>query len=265
MNSKKKKLFMIGNAHIDPVWLWQWQEGFHETKATFRSALDRMEEFPDFIFVASSAAIYQWVEHSDPEMFAEIRQRIIEGRWKVVGGWWIEPDCNLPGGESFVRQGLFGQRYFKEKFGVTTRVGYTIDSFGHNGMLPQILKKSGMPYYVFMRPAMHEKGLPGRLFWWESDDGSRVLAFRIALAYGTWGDNLARHVANVAEIGRASCRERCCGTERSAERTDVLLRRWQPRRRTHQRKPGKHPAAAPGPRYARAGAQLAGGIFPIGG
>lgn len=198
MNSSKKRLYMVGNAHIDPVWLWQWQEGFHETKATFRSALDRMKEFPDFIFVASSAAIYQWVEQSDPEMFAEIRLRITEGRWKVVGGWWIEPDCNLPGGESFVRQGLFGQRYFKDKFGVTARVGYNIDSFGHNGMLPQILKKSGMPYYVFMRPSPHEKDLPGRLFWWEADDGSRVLAFRIALAYGTWGDNLARHVANVA-------------------------------------------------------------------
>ncbi len=198
MITKKKKLFLIGNAHIDPVWLWQWQDGFHETKATFRSALDRMNEYSDFVFVSSSAAIYEWVEQIDPEMFAEIQERVNEGRWKIVGGWWIEPDCNIPSGESFVRQGLYGQRYFKEKFGVTAKAGYNVDSFGHNGMLPQILKKSGMPYYIFMRPSPHEKGLPGHLFWWESDDGSRVLTFRIALEYASWGRELNQHIANIA-------------------------------------------------------------------
>lgn len=118
---REKTLYMIGNAHIDPVWLWQWPEGFHEVKATFRSALDRMEEYPDFVFVTSSAAFHEWVEYSDPAMFAEIRQRVAEGRWNIVGGWWVQPDCNLPGGESFARQALYGQRYFMEKFGVTAR------------------------------------------------------------------------------------------------------------------------------------------------
>lgn len=210
MISKSKKLYLIGNAHIDPVWLWQWQDGFHETRATFRSALDRMKEYDDFIFVSSSAAIYAWVEESDPEMFAEIRQRISEGRWKIVGGWWIESDCNIPSGESFVRQGLYGQRYFKEKFGVTARVGYNVDSFGHNGMLPQILKKSGMPYYIFMRPSPHEKGLPSRLFWWESDDGSRVLTFRIALEYCSWGKELKRHISNIAAELKDPLNEMLC-------------------------------------------------------
>ncbi len=198
MENKTKKLFMIGNAHLDPVWLWQWQDGFHEAKATFRSALDRMNEYPDFIFVSSSAAFYEWIEQSDPKMFAEIQQRVAEGRWKIVGGWWIEPDCNIPGGESFVRQGLYGQRYFKEKFGVTATVGYNVDSFGHNAMLPQILLKSGMPNYVFMRPSPHEKGLPGRVFWWESDDGSRVMAFRIAYEYCSWGKELDDQVAHIS-------------------------------------------------------------------
>jgi alpha-mannosidase len=193
-NMKDKTLHMIGNAHIDPVWLWQWQEGFHEVKATFRSALDRMDEFEDFVFVSSSAAFYEWVEQSDPAMFAEIQQRVAEGRWQIVGGWWIQPDCNLPGGESFIRQALYGQRYFKEKFGVTATVGYNVDSFGHHGMLPQLLKKSGLDYYVFLRPMPHEKGLPGRLFWWEADDGSRVLAFRIPYEYCTWGKDLDAHV-----------------------------------------------------------------------
>ncbi len=195
---KKRTLHMIGNAHIDPVWLWQWQEGFHEVKATFRSALDRMKEYPDFIFVASSAALYEWVEQSDPAMFAEIQQRIAEGRWDIVGGWWVEPDCNIPAGESFVRHGLYGQRYFKEKFGVIARTGFNVDSFGHAGTLPQILKKSGLDYYVFLRPMPHEKGLPGRLFWWQSDDRSRVLAFRIPFEYLSWGKDVEVHARRCA-------------------------------------------------------------------
>ncbi|HEU5140465.1 MAG TPA: glycoside hydrolase family 38 C-terminal domain-containing protein [Bacillales bacterium] len=198
LQQSEKTLHMIGNAHLDPVWLWQWQEGFQETKATFRSALDRMKEYDDFLFTSSSAANYEWIENNEPEMFEEIKERIAEGRWEMAGGWWIQPDCNIPGGESFVRQGLYGQRYFQEKFGVTAKVGYNVDSFGHNGMLPQILKKSGMDQYIFMRPSPEEKGLPGRLFWWESDDGSRVLTFRIPFQYNSWGKELDQHVQRVA-------------------------------------------------------------------
>ncbi len=186
----QRTLHMIGNAHLDPVWLWQWQEGFQEAKATFRSALDRLAEYPEFIFTSSSAAIYEWVEQNDPRMFAEIKARVAEGRWAIMGGWWIQPDCNLPNGESFVRQALYGQHYFQAKLGVTARVGYNVDSFGHHGMLPQILRKSGMDAYVFTRPAPHEKGLPGGLFWWESDDGSRVLTYRIPYEYLSSGKDL---------------------------------------------------------------------------
>lgn len=190
---KTKTLHMIGHAHIDPVWLWPWQEGFHEVKATFRSALDRMKEFDDFVFVSSSAAFYAWVEQSDPEMFAEIQARVAEGRWDLVGGWWIEPDCNIPGGESFVRHGLYAQRYFQEKFGRRARTGFNVDSFGHAATLPQILKKSGIDYYTFLRPMPHERNLPARLFWWESDDGSRVLTFRIPFEYLSWSKDVTSH------------------------------------------------------------------------
>jgi alpha-mannosidase len=207
---KAKKLHMIGNAHIDPVWLWQWQEGYHEVKASFRSALDRMKEYDEFVFVSGSAAFYEWLEQSDPLMFAEIQERVRQGRWGIVGGWWIEPDCNIPGGESFVRQGLYGQRYFQQKFGLTARVGYNVDSFGHSGMLPQILKKSGLDYYVFMRPSPHEKGLPGQLFWWEADDGSRVLAFRIPYEYCSWGKGLEKHVDRCAAELKEPFRELMC-------------------------------------------------------
>jgi alpha-mannosidase len=183
------KIHLIGNAHLDPVWLWRWQEGLAEIKATFRSALDRMMEFPEFTFTCSSASYYQWVEENAPEMFEEIRERIKEGRWIIAGGWWLQSDCNIPAGESFVRHGLYGQRYFFEKFGAMAKTGYNVDSFGHNGMLPQILLKSGMHNYVFMRPGKEEKDLPGNLFWWESEDGSRVMTFRIPFDYGMgWGD-----------------------------------------------------------------------------
>jgi len=84
-----KTIHLIGNAHLDPVWLWQWQEGFLEVKATFRSALDRMKEFPDFKFTSACSAYYMWVEKSDPEMFREIQERVKEGRWSIVGGWFM--------------------------------------------------------------------------------------------------------------------------------------------------------------------------------
>lgn len=196
-------LHMVGNAHLDPVWLWRWQEGFQSAKATFRSALNLMNEFDDFVFTSSSAAFYEWIELNDPPMFAEIRARVGEGRWQIAGGWWIQPDCNLPSGESFVRQGLYGQRYFMAKLGVRATVGYNVDSFGHHAMLPQILRKSGMDAYIFTRPSPHEKGLPGRLFWWEADDGSRVLAYRIPFEYASWGQDLERNVRRcIGELKR---------------------------------------------------------------
>lgn len=185
--NNKQKLFLIGNAHLDPVWLWRWQEGFAEIKATFRSALDRMKEFPEFKFTCGCAAYYKWVEENAPEMFEEIKERVKEGRWVLVGGQWIQPDCNAPSGESFARHSLFSQRYFYEKFGVMAKVGYNVDSFGHNGTLPQILKKSGMDYYIFMRPDSSENTtIPSNLFWWESQDGSRVMAFKIPFSYGQY-------------------------------------------------------------------------------
>lgn len=180
---KDKTLYMIGNAHLDVVWLWNWQEGLQEVKATFRSALDRMNEDPDFVFSCSSASYYQWVEENCPDMFEEVKARVAEGRWELVGGWWVQPDCNIPCGESFVRQGLYGQRYFLEKFGKKAETGYNVDSFGHNGMLPQILAKCGLKNYAFMRPMPLEKGLPGRVFNWRAPDGSEVLTYRIPYEY----------------------------------------------------------------------------------
>ena len=191
---KKKTLYMIGNSHIDPVWFWDWDEGMQEVKATFASALDRMREFPEVKFTSTSAAFFEWIETVAPDMFAEIRERVKEGRWELTGGWFIEPDCILPCGEAFVRQGLYGQRYFQKKFGVSCRTASNVDSFGHNSMLPQILKKSGMQEYVFMRPRLDTP-----VFVWESADGSRVNAISLPSEYTTWFYEPTKEAAEMAQ------------------------------------------------------------------
>jgi alpha-mannosidase len=181
------KFHMIGNAHIDPVWLWPWSEGISVVYSTFKSALDRMNENPDFKFTTSSAQFFKWVAENDPKLLAQIRKRVDEGRWSIVGGWWVEPDINIPSGESLVRQGLYGQMTFQKLLGHRATVGYNPDSFGHQSTLPQILKGQGMDHYVFMRPGSHEKTLPADLFWWQGVDGTRLLCYRIQFSYGDSG------------------------------------------------------------------------------
>ncbi|MFZ2340425.1 MAG: glycoside hydrolase family 38 C-terminal domain-containing protein [Bacteroidales bacterium] len=182
-DASKLRFHLIGHAHIDPVWLWPWQEGIAVVHSTFRSALDRMNETPDFAFTSSSAQFYEWVDENDPEMLAEIRKRVGEGRWNVVGGWWVEPDMNIPGGEAMVRQGLYGQRTLQKLTGRRATVAFNPDSFGHTGTLPQIIKSQGMDNYVFMRPGPGEKEIPADMFWWEGPDGSSVLTYRIPISY----------------------------------------------------------------------------------
>ncbi|MGV8139909.1 MAG: alpha-mannosidase [Mangrovibacterium sp.] len=182
-DASKFKFHMIGHAHIDPVWLWPWTEGISVVHSTFQSALDRMNETPDFCFIASSAQFYQWVAQNDPKMIGEIRKRIEEGRWNIIGGWWVEPDMNIPGGEAMVRQGLYGQRALQSLFGRKATIAFNPDSFGHTGTLPQIIHQQGMNQYIFMRPGPQEKALPADLFWWEGADGTKVLTYRIRESY----------------------------------------------------------------------------------
>ncbi|MFJ9085403.1 alpha-mannosidase [Streptomyces sp. NPDC102384] len=193
-NSRDRTLHLVGNAHIDPVWLWRWPEGLQEIRATFQSAIDRMEEYPDFVFTCDSVMYLEWIEQHDPDLFASIRKRVADGRWQVVGGWWIEPDCNIPSGESFVRQALYGQRYLIEKFGEAATIGCNLDPFGHNATIPQILRKSGVDGYIFLRPGPHEQMLPGQFFHWEAPDGSRVMAYRLPNEYCTPGKDIGNHL-----------------------------------------------------------------------
>lgn len=180
---EKNKFYLVGNAHLDPIWQWRWQEGSMEAKATLRSALDRMVEFPEFRFVCSSASVFQWVEEFAPEMLQEIKERVKEGRFVIVGGWHVQPDCNLPCGESFARQALYAQNYFHKTFGVTATVGYCVDTFGHTATLPMLLKNGGMDSYIFMRPSPSEKKMESDVFNWYAPDGSSVLTYRILSPY----------------------------------------------------------------------------------
>jgi alpha-mannosidase len=185
--SERKVLHIIGHSHIDAAWLWPWRDGADTVLNTFRSALNRMKETPGFCYSHSSMAHYRWVEEAWPEMLAEIKQRIHEGRWEVVGGWPVEPDCNIPATESLVRHALYGKRFSQRILDTDVKIGFNPDSFGHAAGLPTILKQAGYGYYVFMRPQEHEMKLP-LLFWWEGPDGARVLALRIWKTYDANAD-----------------------------------------------------------------------------
>jgi alpha-mannosidase len=167
-----------GNSHIDMAWLWPWSETVNVVRSTFGTALQLMNEYPDYTFSQSTAQASMWLEEKYPDLFAGIKQRVQEGRWELVGGMWVEPDLNMPDGESQVRQLLLGKRYFKEKFGKDIRIGWNPDSFGYNWQLPQIYKKSGIDYFVTQKLDWNDTTKPKyRMFWWQSPDGSKVLTY----------------------------------------------------------------------------------------
>ena len=178
-----QKYYMVGNTHFDPVWLWTWDEAMASIRATFRSALDRMKEDPGFIYSFATPPVFEWIKKVDPDMFEEIRQRVKEGRWDLAEAWWLQPDCYSAMGESYVRQGLYGQKYLRENFGQISDCVFNIDSFGHSPMLPQILKKSHVDKYCFVRPEKRFVTLEKPLFCWKGLDGTQVLAFRAEGVY----------------------------------------------------------------------------------
>ncbi len=169
---------LTGNSHIDAAWLWPWTETVDVVKRTFGTAAQLMYEYPKYTYTQSAAQYNQWIADKYPALNAQIKERIAQGRWEIVGGMWVEPDLNMPDGESLVRQLLVGQRTFKSLYGVTTRIGWNPDSFGYNWQLPQVYKRSGIDYFVTQKMAWNDTNqLPFKLFWWESPDGSKVLAY----------------------------------------------------------------------------------------
>ncbi|MCC6424943.1 MAG: alpha-mannosidase [Phycisphaerales bacterium] len=174
---------LIGNAHLDPVWLWNWQEGLTEGLVTCRTVLDMMDEFPQMTFIRGESAIYRFIEENDPRTFARIKKQVKAGRWDVVGGTVIQPDTNLPDTETFARQLNHGQRYFESRFGRRSKVAWTADSFGHSAGLPEIYAAAGIESLAFTRPHQAIVPIPSPAFWWEGPGGSRILAYRPAVGW----------------------------------------------------------------------------------
>jgi len=175
---RQASLHLTGNAHIDAAWLWPWTETVDVVRRTFGTALQLMNEYPDYTYTQSAAAYNEWIAEKYPLMNAEIKRRIKEGRWEIVGGMWVEPDLNIPDGESTARSLLIGKRWFQKEYGVDVHIGWNPDSFGYNWQLPQIYKKSGVDYFVTQKMAWNDTNqLPFKLFWWESPDGSKVLTY----------------------------------------------------------------------------------------
>ena len=171
-------MHLDGNSHIDAAWLWPWSESVDVVKRTFATALQLMNEYPDYTFTQSAAQYNAWIAEKYPQMNAEIKRRIKEGRWEIVGGMWVEPDLNMPDGEAQVRSILVGKRWFHKEYGVDVRIGWNPDSFGYNWQLPQIYKKSGIDYFVTQKTTWNDTNqFPFKLFWWESPDGSKVLTY----------------------------------------------------------------------------------------
>ena len=174
---------MIGSAHIDPVWLWRWQAGVVEVLSTCRTAVELLEKHPDFIFTRSDVWVHEIVEKYEPELFKRIQLLASAGRWYPAGGWYVQPDSNLPIAESYQRHIDMGRKYFTEKLGITVDVGFNVDSFGHNASLPDILVENGYDSYVMMRPMAVEKELPADLFRWKGAGGAEVAVWRIQNSY----------------------------------------------------------------------------------
>ena len=186
----KQKCFLVCNAHLDPVWLWSWEEGLTEAISTFRVAADFCEQYPGFVFNHNEALLYEWVERNDPKLFRRIQRLVTKGRWHIAGGSYLQPDLIGASGESLIRHFLVGKEYFKKKFAEEPTTAYNFDSFGHPQGFIQILTGCGYDSYVFCRPGRGVLSLPVGSFRWRHASGVEVVARRSDEHYITQGELL---------------------------------------------------------------------------
>ena len=170
----------IGHTHIDVAWWWTVAQTREKVVRSFATVLKLMEEYPNYKFMSSQPVLYYFLKQRYPELFEKIKQRVAEGRWEVEGGMWLEADCNLTSGESLVRQFLHGKRFFREEFGKDNKILWLPDVFGYSGALPQIMKKSGIDYFMTTKLAWNQiNQIPNDTFIWRGIDGSEVLTHLI--------------------------------------------------------------------------------------
>ena len=180
----KKKIYLLCNAHIDPIWQWEWEEGASCALSTFQSAANLLEEF-DYKFNHNEALLYKYTSLYAPNLFNDIKNKVAQGKWNIMGGWYLQPDCLMPSGEAFVRQIQVGKQYFLNNFNQFPKTAVNFDPFGHSRGLVQIVKKCGQENYIFMRPfnwfvdpKKYQLELPKEEFLWEGYDGSVIKATR---------------------------------------------------------------------------------------
>jgi alpha-mannosidase len=181
ISKEKLNIYLLGHAHLDLAWLWPVEETWKAAQNTFESVLKLQQDFPELIFSHTTPALYSWVEENRPDLFREIQTQVIAGKWEVFGGFWVEPDLNLIAGESIVRQLLYGQRYFLQKFGKISSVVWVPDTFGFCATLPQFFANAGIEFFVTQKLRWNDTTkFDYGLFWWRSPDGSQTLSFMSA-------------------------------------------------------------------------------------
>lgn len=198
----------VGHAHIDTAWLWPLRETMRKCARTFSTALDYMEKYPDYVFVCSQAQQYAWMKACYPEIWKRIKKAVQRGQWEPVGSMWVEPDCNIPNGESLIRQILYGKRFFKEELQYETRDVWIPDVFGYSAALPQIMQKTGVDYFLTQKISWNQfNPFPHHTFLWEGIDGTRIFShFPPADTYNadTGPKELVKNVQNFRDHGRAT-------------------------------------------------------------
>jgi alpha-mannosidase len=201
-------LFAVGHAHIDTAWLWPIEETRRKCQRTFATAVALMDDYPAFRFACSQAYQYAEIERTDPDLFARIKAKAAAGQWLPIGGSWVEPDCNLPAGESLCRQFLYGQRYFERTFGRRSTVFWNPDVFGYAGQLPQLMREAGMSRFLTQKLSWNRfTSPPHHSFLWRGLDGSEVIThFPPADTYNGMAsvEELRYHAANYKDADRSA-------------------------------------------------------------
>lgn len=190
----------IGHTHIDVAWLWRLKHTREKAARSFSTVLRLMEKYPDYLFLQSQPQLYEYIKTDYPDIYDQIKQRIKEGRWEIEGGMWLEADCNIPSGESLVRQILYGTKFMNKEFGVTSKYLWLPDVFGYSWALPQILKKSGIDTFLTTKISWNQYNrMPHDTFIWRGIDGTEVLSHFITTPYingnSEWKYDYNGHIA----------------------------------------------------------------------
>ena len=201
-----KKVHLLCNAHIDPIWQWEWEEGATCALSTFQSAANLLDEF-DYKFNHNEVLLYKYTEEYAPSLFEDIKRKIEAGKWNIMGGWYVQPDCLMPCGEAIVRQIQTGKQYFLDKFNCFSKTAINFDPFGHSRGIVQIVKKCGQENYVFMRPLnwftdpkKYQLPLPAEEFLWEGYDGSVIKATRCSTYSSGLGESVNKIKNDIANL-----------------------------------------------------------------